>query len=184
MLRHVDHDSWKGEIQSWMIAYVTWGVCSCLLINGALAGLLFQRRKIINHLYDNLFWILGVDFDFKDKSEIKKFLKRGNALICVAFVLPALAAVAPSAIVGFIANYALEEKFVLKCKDDIESDNLCFGARYGCCKVISSHDVQFAYAFIGGLTSNIVATWAVIRVIGYLMVNVSPELAMFAKRNK
>lgn len=177
------NNGWKEvQIQSWMIAYLVWGLCSCLFINGTVAGILFDKKSVLNHLYYYLFWILGVDFDFKDKSDIEKFLDDVSAEMCVGFVFPALAAVAPSAIIGFICNFAFEEKFELKCHSDIINDYLCFG-NYGCCDVISSHDIENTYSFIGELTSNILATWAVIRIVGYLMVNVSPEISMFAKRN-
>ena len=126
--------------------------------------------------------ILGVDFEFKYKLDIEQFLHDISAEMCVEFVFPVLTAVAPSAIIGFICNLAFAEKFELKCFADIQNDYLCFG-NYGCCDVISSRDIENTYSFIRELTSNTLGTKTVIRIIGYLMVNVSPEIYMFAERN-
>ena len=96
-----------------------------------------------------------------------------------------MAALLTSSFIGFIENFILEEKFELKCSADIVNNELCFNdSGHGCCDVISSHDIRNTYTFIGGLASNILATWAVIRIVGYLIVNMAPEAAVFAKRNK
>ena len=184
LLDAVDAEEWNGEIQSWMIGYITWGIVTFLGISMVLtAAFVDGFEHLLDRVLLKIFWIIGVDFDIKDKGE---FLNEHPSVmfgLCMVVVFPALAAMLPSAIVGFIANFVLEEKFELKCNDDITSD-LCAGDEYGCCEVISSHDVRNTYSFVGGLASNILATWAVIRIAGYLMVNMSAEISMFAKRNK
>eukprot|EP01083_Nonionella_stella_P303249 1049033_1 len=101
------------------------------------------------------------------------------------FVFPALASALPAIICGFIANFVWEEKFIIKCSDDTQNTHdLCFDDERGCCGVVSSHELQFMYAFIGSLSSNILATWAIIRILGYIIVNASPSLSMYIKRRK
>ncbi len=97
-------------------------------------------------------------------------------------MFPSLASFVPAAIVGFIANYVLEEQFELKCSEEIENTAICFDDGHGCCEVISSHELVNSYEFIGGLASNIIATWAVIRIAGYFMINASPSLALYVHR--
>eukprot|EP01084_Bolivina_argentea_P171468 297066_1 len=179
------------EIQSWMISYITWGIVSYIFTMGYMtAAVMQQELTLINNI---ILLINGVDFDV-DVSQLVKigFEKNEGAEIDadawaglgIVFIFPSIASVLPSSIVGFIANYVLEEKFELKCNDEIINDTLCFDEKFGCCEVISSHDVRNTYAFIGGLASNILATWAFIRIVGYLMVNINPEVSMLAKRNK
>eukprot|EP01084_Bolivina_argentea_P213667 362807_1 len=105
------------------------------------------------------------------------------------YVFPALASLLPSAVCGFIANFILEEKFELKCGEALSADmsdqyDLCFDDERGCCNVISSHDIQFSYSFVGGLASNMLAVWAMIRFLGYLIVNASRSLSIHVKRKK
>eukprot|EP01083_Nonionella_stella_P049819 132716_1 len=140
------------EIQSWMISYIAWGIASFLFTS----------------LY------LSVTL-----------LHAGNSTIAVMFMmflLPSFAILFPSAVIGFLANFILEEKFVLECGDDITAEYLCFEEEYGCCEVISSHDYRNTYEFVGGLASNVIATWAVIRVVGYLVINAFPSIAAYATR--
>jgi len=180
LLNTVDDPYWDGQIQSWMIAYIAWGVCSgifmiCVLI-GAFAEM--KQRTVMNK---TMFWIIGVDFGDVDPMTIVKE-NDGYVFGLAYFILfPALAAVLPAAIIGFIANFVLEEKFELKCGEQVDDTTLCYND-YGCCEVISSHDASSSYQFMGGLASNVLATWAVLRIIGYLVVNMIPESSMFAKR--
>ena len=189
LLDAVDYDGWKGEIQSWMIGYIIWGIFTFILISMFLYGAVFARNKaeaqslIFQKCIDWLLWIIGVQFNLKGAADIRDF--GADVALFIVFVFPAVAAILPCAIVGFIANYVLEEKFELKCSEDITNDDLCFeDGGYGCCEVISSHDFINSYSFMGGLASNILATWAIIRIVGYIMVNTSPELSMFANKTK
>eukprot|EP01084_Bolivina_argentea_P171469 297068_1 len=182
LLDAVDYQEWNGELQSWMVAYVTWGVCSYLFILMCTIAALDHMGSLAEAMIANVFWIIGVDFGQIDFETL--FSHNDTFGFAMVLVYPALGAALPSAIVGFIANFVLEEKFELKCNDEIINDTLCFDEKFGCCEVISSHDVRNTYAFIGGLASNILATWAFIRIVGYLMVNINPEVSMLAKRNK
>ena len=178
LLGAVDHSGWNGEIQSWMISYLSWGIFSFLYSTiVALAIVMEVKLTLIMAL---MFWIIGVDFGDIDPDNFRANL---TFALAVVFVYPALAALLPATIIGFIANYVLEEQFELQCSHDITDSELCFDDKYGCCEIISSHNIQDSYQFMGGLSSNILATWAIIRIIGYLMVNVTPEAAIFAKRN-
>lgn len=83
----------------------------------------------------------------------------------------------------FLANYALQPSYALKCSVDTVSD-ICFDEGEGCCEVISSHEFESSYSFVGGLSSNIIATWAVIRVCGFLLIQASPDLAVYGRKRK
>ena len=113
-------------------------------------------------------------------------LKGQDMGMIVLVMIPACASLLPAAIVGFISNFVLEEKFELKCDDNFVTDDidLCFDSSYGCCKVISSHSWRNFYRFLGGLASNIIASWAIIRICGYLLVNASPDFSVHANRKR
>ena len=184
LLDAVDYDEWNGEIQSWMIGYIIWGISTYIFILAMVIGeevLTGKGKHFLRKFNDVMFFIIGVDFEV----DFSRFMDKSDILAAATFLIfPQLAALLPSAIFGFIANFALEEKFELKCNDSIKNDTLCWDDGYGCCEVISSHDIRNTYTFMGGLASNILATWAVIRITGYLMVNFSPQMAVYVKRNK
>ena len=177
LLGGVDADVWDGEIQSWMIAYIAWGVCSYL---ATVIKIVFQQQWILTAEL----WILGLDLGTISPRKIRG--TNSTIGIFMLLLLPSIAALLPSAIIGFIANFVLEEKFELKCNDSITGagTNLCSLDGSGCCEVVSSHELSNSYTFIGGLASNILATWAVIRVCAYLLVKAWPEASVFAKRTK
>merc|ERR1712228_733035 len=175
-----------------MIGYIVWGICTFLLSFGILLSDKAAMRILELNILLNMakwvltaeFWILGVDFGDVSISELME--ETGLLCLLVLFIFPPIAALLPSFIIGFIANFALEEKFELKCSDDFtnEGTNLCSADGTGCCQVISSHDISNTYTFVGGLASNILATWAVIRICGYLLVSASDTASVFAKRKK
>eukprot|EP01083_Nonionella_stella_P000725 2069_1 len=150
------------EIQSWMIAYIVWGVCSFVL--GMVYIVLYvlmdspKQKKYINSINKVVFFIVAIDFGALDIVSIITnvsfediFLGKAMGLVTLFLTVP-LASLLPSAISGFIANYILEEKFELKCRDDIVNTDICFESLdYGCCEVISSHNWRNSYAFMGGL---------------------------------
>eukprot|EP01084_Bolivina_argentea_P264537 448121_1 len=188
LLNVVNNAQWENEgLQSWMIAYIAWGVFSYLFTVGVAIARALQVQledKIkVDGLLQIMFFIIGVDFAQIGLESL--FINVIFGLV-ILFLFPSLAALLPSAVIGFIANFMLEEKFQLKCGDSIANDidELCFDTDYGCCEVISSHNIRNTYEFVGGLASNILATWAGIRIIGYLMVNITPDIAMFVRRNK
>eukprot|EP01084_Bolivina_argentea_P288639 495455_1 len=177
-----------NEWQSWMVVYIIFGIISFLITNAYFILNYFQRYH--ETLSKVVLLIIGVDFgDFdvfevfdkpEDDWKVSDFTVVGGIL----FIFPALASLLPAIICGFIANFVWDEKFQLKCSGDIINDDLCFESQHGCCDVISSHDYQSSYVFIGGLASNILATWAIIRIVGYLLVNAFSVLSLHARRTK
>ncbi len=53
-----------------------------------------------------------------------------------------------------------------------------------CCEIISSHSATRFYSFVGGLTSSLIGTWAVVRIVGYLLLNAFPVFTIYAKRKR
>ena len=191
LLDIVDYNKWNGEIQSWMISYLAWGIFTYLLMIGFVSkGFVDDELKhlkwyvrFVERMNDLMFYIIGINFEVTIDRET--LLKHKDIMMIVTyFSVPALAALLPAVFVGFIANYAMEEKFQLKCNDEIKHD-LCFDkSMHRCCKVISSYDVSNSYVFIGGLASNVLAIRAAIRFAGYLMMSVDPESGIYAKRKE
>eukprot|EP01084_Bolivina_argentea_P174715 302633_1 len=175
-------DLYGNEIQSWMIAYIIWGALSFVISSiyaYAYATDKHTTRKNINLI---VLLIIGVDFEgTKVEGEELKFNDPWKGF-GILYVFPSVACLMPAAITGFIANFILEEKFTLKCAEEIKNDYLCPDDKNGCCEIVSSYDLVNSYMFIGGLASNILAIWAVIRIVGYLMVNAPKSLALYAKR--
>jgi len=165
------------EIQSWMVSYVVWGFFTFLIPLVFLGALAFENESLRKSIMSNITLVIGVDFGNFDLDDAKEW--SGVAII---FLFPCLAALLPAAVCGFIANFALEKKFELKCSEDITDSDICFDDSFGCCEVISSHELTSSYEFLGGLASNILATWALIRIGGYLLINAFPDLALYGKR--
>eukprot|EP01083_Nonionella_stella_P191894 709870_1 len=191
LLDTVNAEEWDSQIQSWMIAYIAWGISSYLLVTLILALVFvgrvsdFDSDNALNQLWSGIFWIIGVDLGDVSADDLTS---GGDKLLlcCVLWVFPCLASLLPAAIIGFISNFILEEKFELKCNDEIQSDIenvMCYDG-FGCCEVISSHDYSNMYGFMGGLASNILATWAIIRIVGFLMTSASSSASLYAKKKK
>ena len=176
-----------SEIQSWMISYIVWALVSYIFSSGYWGSTFTNSKSKLNLMDSTVKAIIGVDLG--DISLVQVLSQGGvdlsaMSLMGLTFILPAFAALLPAAIIGFIANFILEEKFELQCGDNIESSYLCFEAQYGCCEVISSHDYRNTYQFLGGLASNCIAVWAIIRIVGYLVVNAFPAFSAYATRRK
>ena len=104
--------------------------------------------------------------------------------ILVMVIITPCAALLPASIVGFIANFILEEKFELQCRDDFVNEDLCFDSDYDYCEIVLTHNWRNTYGFIEGLASNILASWAIIRICGYLLVNADSNFSAQVKKNK
>eukprot|EP01083_Nonionella_stella_P001658 4725_1 len=147
-------DKYNDEIQSWMIAYITWGVTAYItatLYNGAVfSGDWSEGNNLFNMLANIILLVIGIDF-----GDFDMFSDGGMSFWCmiicgsdeqrftgiaVLILFPAIASLLPAAICGYVANFVLEEKFELKCGTGITTDYLCFDD--GCCKLVSSHDIQ------------------------------------------
>eukprot|EP01083_Nonionella_stella_P112266 330037_1 len=181
------------EIQSWMVAYVTWGTSSFILLYIFVVAtvVMTDNKKQVQLMRIGtkiVFYIVGVDLGQVDVEEIISdmdivtIFSGKDVGIIVLMLIPPCAGLLPAALAGFIANFVLEEKFELKCDHRIVNEDLCFDTSYGCCEVVSSHNVSNMYVFMGGLASNILASWAIIRVCGYLLVNAYSNFSVHANR--
>ena len=152
------------EIQSWHIFYIAWGssIGIFCLIHSTM-----DRKK--QREFDKFLWsIIGVEANDTGKGYDDPSW----------FIVACL----PAVVAGFIANYILEEKFLLECNN--ETGDICFEDGRGCCVVISSHDISNFYDFMGGLFSNILAAYAFIRICGWILALGDLELRAYAKKQK
>eukprot|EP00484_Ammonia_sp_Unknown_P022694 CAMPEP_0197027970 /NCGR_PEP_ID=MMETSP1384-20130603/7807_1 /TAXON_ID=29189 /ORGANISM="Ammonia sp." /LENGTH=573 /DNA_ID=CAMNT_0042456905 /DNA_START=44 /DNA_END=1765 /DNA_ORIENTATION=+ len=179
-------DTWD-EIQSWMISYVVWALLAYVF--SAVYWMGVQCHCGMSVIEDAMDLIIGVDLgDLKLAIEGKggkafEGTAKKKSFKALSFIIPSFCALFPAAIVGFLANFILEEKFELVCSEDMVAEHhVCFEEAYGCCDVISNHDYRNTYQFLGGLFSNIIGMWAVIRICGYLVVNAFPAFSAYAKR--
>eukprot|EP00486_Rosalina_sp_Unknown_P013884 CAMPEP_0201595618 /NCGR_PEP_ID=MMETSP0190_2-20130828/192565_1 /ASSEMBLY_ACC=CAM_ASM_000263 /TAXON_ID=37353 /ORGANISM="Rosalina sp." /LENGTH=458 /DNA_ID=CAMNT_0048055671 /DNA_START=28 /DNA_END=1404 /DNA_ORIENTATION=+ len=173
------YTNWFKEIQSWMIGYCTWGAFS-FFFSGAIWYRLSITPNAASPLINTVLpSILGVDFGEWSLSEVSN---DWAAALSIVFLFPSVASLLPASIVGFVANFILEEQFALKCSDEIDEKIVCFEGSEKCCDVISSHDFLSSYEFMGSFASNIIAMWAVIRILGYLMINASASLSLYVHR--
>eukprot|EP01083_Nonionella_stella_P131629 400062_1 len=156
------------EIQSWMIAYMIWGIC--ISIYWFLYATHIRGSGFLKHMNAMLWKIVGIDLP-EDKQGDKGFIS-----IILASLLPAMTA-------GFIANFMLEEKFMLECHVNTKG-NICVNSGKECCEVISSHDITNMYLFFGSLVSNILGVFAVIRIVAFLLTKGDPDMMKVAQRRK
>jgi len=180
----LETEQWNG-IQSWMISYLVWGLFSFSISLALWRALTWKNFSQAKSILDVVALVIGVDFgDF----DLTNTLKRNDMFVglSIVFLFPALASVLPCAACGYVANFILEKKFELKCSEDITAADsaICFDGSYGCCEVISSHDPESSSSFLGGMASDVLAMWAIIRIAGYVMVNGFPQLAPFAQKRK
>ena len=179
----LETEQWD-EIQSWMISYLAWGIFSFSISIAVVRAHAWGNHSQVKSILDVVAFVIGVDFGDFDLSNASQ---SGTVIrFSLWFLFPALASVLPCAACGYIANFVLEKKFELKCSEDITASDstICFDDSYGCCEVISSHDAESSSSFLGGMASNILAVWAIIRICGYVMVNSFPQLAPFAQKRK
>eukprot|EP01084_Bolivina_argentea_P059779 109210_1 len=178
------------EIQSWMISYIIWGILSFITTMMVHGSWLFGFGYGI--LGNYLLLIIGVDLGGHDVTELNDDEDEEHDSNClsnmlenvdlyIAYIFPALASFLPAAVCGFLVNFVWEEQYVLNCSEEVKNSSLCYGAGR-CCEIISSHDFKNSYSFVGGLASNILAVFASIRIVGFLMVNANPRFSVYAKR--
>ena len=126
------------KIQSWMIAYWIWALFISIywIINGLGIICIFRLglRQRIRKINSILWLIVGINLP-KEKRKEKGYL----SII--------LASLIPAAIAGYIANFILEEKFILDCD---QSDSSLYGDEKTvctlsgeCCEIVSSHNLLF-----------------------------------------
>merc|ERR1719203_1482904 len=161
------------ELQSWQGSYCIWGFsCGILILIFAINSLFRINKKFVEKLEDWLLFPFGIVVAREDKDGNKKKGKRKRAW---PWLIP-LVSVAVSIVIGFILNFAFEERFLLQCNDSYDGDadldhGICYehGEDVFCCRPKSSHNPQEGTRFLGDLASNILAAWAVVRAIGYFI---------------
>eukprot|EP01084_Bolivina_argentea_P139935 246116_1 len=173
---------YSDGIQSWMITWVVWSVLTFIITSVNVYSATLEKDKITKIVNNIVLPVVGVDLGGFTESDVFETGEWWE--LVVRYICQALACLVPAAIAGFIANYIFEEKFNLECGADIKNDYLCFESEYGCCHIVSSYDIANSYIFIGSLASNVLAIWAVVRIMGYLVVNAAPTIAIYAKRKK
>eukprot|EP01084_Bolivina_argentea_P226994 383377_1 len=179
---------YDGEgLQSWMISWIVWGVLSTIFTYILIYDFDWdetqQKRsgKMTNIMNGILLITIGIDLG---NTQLNPNSTEFWEAVGFMLVFPSIACCVPAAVCGFIANYFFEEKFTLKCGEEIKNDYLCLESNRGCCDVVSSYDVQNSYIFIGGLASNILAVWAICRILGYIVVHASEKLRLYVRRKK
>lgn len=141
-----EYGNFKSEVQSYQIAYEIWG-CSCglLLIIWIVCALNDKEASFQK-------WLL-----WPFRIEVK------NSVDTSSWVIP-LVSMAVAIIVGFGANYGLEERFVLECKPSCADEGgLCYENPNLCCKPVSSYEIAESGHFLGRLASNALDAWAVVK---------------------
>eukprot|EP01084_Bolivina_argentea_P081337 147290_1 len=176
------------EHQSWMISWMVWGATSWFmtsvywinLLNKNKTGVISYFQSTISKLVSLIFQ-MDVEGDRVDDHDIILDCNFWNSNhFVMKFIFPSLANLLPAAIVGFIVNFIWETRYLVKCPSEMSGKKDWWET----CDLISSHDVKSAYEFIGGLTSNILAYWAFIRIIGFYFVHAYPDLRVYAKKKR
>ena len=182
------------EIQSWMIAYIVWGLIAYIILMIYVGAVYFTEdsEDYLDIFNDLLMLILGIDIGdlnintiIMSNNFVLTDVIRGRKMdVLILMMGPFVASLLPATIVGFIASYFLSEKFELDCKDEYLEGDICFDSETGCCKLLSSHEWNNIYYFMGGLASNILAMWAIIRIFGYFMAYADPFFASYVRRRR
>eukprot|EP01083_Nonionella_stella_P229530 812332_1 len=160
-----------SEIQSWMVGFVAWSFFrsfvwllddyATMTANVKLMDMIGATSWLINGIH------ISENVDVKSAGLFR-------SLMCLL----------PASVCGFLANYILQERFMLKCKESYMDSNVCFDDGVGCCEVVSSHDLMNAYYFTGGLVSNILASFTVIRISAWMLTFVNPEFKSYSSKRK
>ena len=137
-----------SEIQSWEIAYISWAWCSALIWT----VVVLQHQEIFNKI------------DFKKWLFFPFGMAIDSTYIDLWWWASPLIATAPASVIGFIANFILDEKFDLICKPQYNSiSTICYDDV--CCITRSSRDGTGAIFFMASLASTILASWGVIKIV-------------------
>jgi len=141
------------EVQSWQISYCIWSTsCGILMMILIIGGQKSKSRREFQHFFQNLI--------------LKPFGARSGSDDDIIMWLVPLVSFAIAIVGGFFANYALDERYLLKC-DPTYTDGMCFEEL--CCRPIGSHEVAESSRFAGDLASNILAGWGVVKGLTYFI---------------
>eukprot|EP01084_Bolivina_argentea_P253631 426143_1 len=159
------------EIQSWMVGFFAWSFFFQLVTSLNSYGRIMDNTKMVHVMSKLSLFINGIGISYNAGTINFPFFDLLTALL-------------PASIVGFTVNYILQERFLLKCKEDYTESDICFQEDVGCCHVISSHNFENAYYFIGGSVSNILASFTAIRLCAWIMIHAVPKLKAVSSRKK
>lgn len=157
-----------GQIQSWQVAYILWGVG---------VSLLFTAFVVWKHRYDP-------DDETKSRNEhIEQFMRMtllpfgvtakecGNSFM---FLVP-LVSTAPALVGGYIANFILAPSYTLEC--DIAYNVISEICEDGvCCLTVSSHEDLITFA--PKLASSILAGWGIVKYLALFLIKSSGEVVV------
>ena len=167
------------EVQSWQISYCVWG-CSCGLL--CLVAFICDKKGIIHKFQNWILWPFGIQvnnnagillhlFFMTISYHIHHTLFYANRIYCTfsetsVWAIP-LVSVAVAIVGGFVANYALEQRFLLNCGSSY-SEGMCY--HDVCCQPVGSHQFVESGRFVGDFASNILAAWGVVKGLAYFIV--------------
>ena len=153
------------DIQSWQIAYITWGAFCTFIFEGFLTlasyygdpnedeeGATAVLRKVVK-------WLL-YPFGIKPRQAEDETM----------FWTVPLVSFAPAMVIGYFANFILEPNYVFECDESygpIADPDSCFNDGAICCMAISSHSEPMV--FMASLASTVLAAWGVVKIIGYVI---------------
>jgi len=137
------------EVQSWQVSYCVWG-CSCGVLS--IIGLICKEKGIVSKFQNWILWPFGISVSNDAHTSI--------------WAIP-LVSVAVSIVGGFVANYALEQRFLLNCGSSY-SEGMCY--HDVCCQPVGSHQFVESGRFVGDFASNILAAWGVVKGLAYFIV--------------
>lgn len=145
------------DIQSWQIAYITWGALCTFIFAGITIVAHFEHSK--KNFINLVRWLL-YPFGIKPQKAEEETL----------FWTVPLVSVAPAMVIGYFANFIMAPKFVLACHESygpIADPDSCFNDGAICCTAISSQADPLI--FMAHLSSSILAAWGVVKIIGHFI---------------
>eukprot|EP01084_Bolivina_argentea_P186348 321235_1 len=84
------------EIQSWMIAYLTWGIFAFLfIIIIFMSETVIKKDSLLTNWVSVIFWVIGIEFDINPQ---KLFENKEKLELALMFIFPSVAALLPSTV--------------------------------------------------------------------------------------
>lgn len=148
-----------GQIQSWQVAYILWGVGIALI---------YIANEVWNSRYEEhnetFVGVLLLPFGVKAKDTGDSFM----------FLVP-LVSTAPALVGGYIANFILAPSYTLEC--DIAYNVISEICEDGvCCLTVSSHEDLITFA--PKLASSILAGWGIVKYLAMFLIKYSGEVVV------
>eukprot|EP01084_Bolivina_argentea_P173654 300802_1 len=161
-----------NKVQSWMIAYISWItiIWFQFLLDAIVGNYYFDKLSRLSVMRMK---ILGIRLTKKKRLYAHKY--NDHWMVAISSLLP-------TAIIGFIANYFVEEKFLLKCDSKFKTGDICYDDGRGCCLLLSSHEFENTFDFAARLASHILAAFGFIRIIAWFMMSKS-RFSKLAKKD-